>query len=320
MTPLQTVTLWAQYLHTADYATATVKRYCGAVRQFLVWYEKQEQRPIEYSDLTPIALMGYRQAIQQYRTTATTNLHVAALRAWNSWLADQGLREENPAERIKSVGHVKPDAPVALSDREVNALLRAARTSRYGKRNYAICQLLLQTGMRIGECHALCWQDIEYKERKGSVLIRAGKGNKARSVPLNGSARSALADYAAMQLGCAIEANWIAGAWSNLSQEQKQQPLWLSQKGKKLSASAIGRMFATLVNDCAARNLMSADTTPHALRHTFAHRYLDQNPGDLIGLARILGHESLETTKIYLRLTADDLAQRVERMSINAYG
>lgn len=62
MTPLQTVTLWAQYLHTADYATATVKRYCGAVRQFLVWYEKQEQRPIEYSDLTPIALMGYRQA------------------------------------------------------------------------------------------------------------------------------------------------------------------------------------------------------------------------------------------------------------------
>ncbi len=88
----------------------------------------------------------------------------------------------------------------------------------------------------------------------------------------------------------------------------------LSQKGKKLSASATGRMFATLVNDCAARNLVSADT------HTFAHRYLDQNPGDLIGLARILGHESLETTKINLRLTADDLAQRVERMLIKAYG
>jgi site-specific recombinase XerD len=138
--------------------------------------------------------------------------------------------------------------------REVNALLRAARTSRYGKRNDAICQLLLQTGMRIGECHTLCWQDIEYKERKGSVL-----------------------------------------------------------KGNKLSASATGRMFAMLVNDCAARNLMSADTTPHALRHTFAHRYLDQNPGDLIGLARFLGHESLETTKIYVRLTSDDLAQRVEQ-------
>jgi site-specific recombinase XerD len=319
MTPLQAVSLWEQYLGSADYAAATVKRYCGAVRQFLVWYEKQEQRPTELAALTPIALMGYRQAIQQHRTTATTNLHVAALRAWGSWLADQGLLEENPAARLKSVGRVKPDAPASLSDKEINALLRAARASRHGKRNYAICQLLLQTGMRLGECQALRWQDIEYKERKGSVLIRAGKGNKARSVPLNGSARSALADYAAMQFSCASDAKVVSMAWSNLSQKQKREPLWLSQKGKKLSTSAIGRMFMALVNDCAVRQLMPADTTPHTLRHTFAHRYLDQNPGDLIGLARILGHESLETTRVYLGLTADDLAKRIEQIALNAY-
>ena len=209
---------------------------------------------------------------------------------------------------------------MSLSDRELNALLRAARASRYGQRNYAICQLLLQTGMRLGECQALRWQDIEYTERKGSVLIRAGKGNKARSVPLNGSARAALAEYAARQLGCSAEAKAVAKTWAGLAQEQKQQPLWLSQKGEKLSASAMGRMFATLVNDCAARGLMPADTTPHSLRHSFAHRYLERNPGDLIGLARILGHESLETTRVYLRLTVDDLAQRMEQMSINAYG
>ncbi|MCP4165231.1 MAG: tyrosine-type recombinase/integrase [Chloroflexi bacterium] len=99
----------------------------------------------------------------------------------------------------------------------------------------------------------------------------------------------------------------------------KWQPLWISQKGQRASASAIWRMFATLVSDCATRDLVSTETTPHDLRHTFAHRYLDQNPGDLIGLARILGHEILETTKVYLRLTSDDLAQRMEQMSINAY-
>ncbi len=71
-------------------------------------------------------------------------------------------------------------------------------------------------------------------------------------------------------------------------------------------------MFASLVNDCAARGLMPADITLHSLRHSFAHRYLEQYPGDLIGLARILGHESLETTRVYLRLTVDDLAQRME--------
>jgi site-specific recombinase XerD len=78
-------------------------------------------------------------------------------------------------------------------------------------------------------------------------------------------------------------------------------------------------MFASLVNDCAARGVMPAETTPHSLRHSFAHRYLKQNPGDLVGLARILGHESLVTTRLYLHLTIVDLAQRMEQMSTNAY-
>jgi site-specific recombinase XerD len=319
MTPNEAAVMWSQHLRSADYAAATVKRYSGAVQRFLTWHEEQERRPTEFADLTPIALMGYRQALQQHRATATVNLHVAALRAWNQWLTECSFLDENPAERLKTIGHVKSDAPVSLSDTEVNALLRAARGSRYGKRNYAICQLLLQTGMRVGECQALRWQDIDYKERKGTVLIRAGKGNKARSVPLNGSARSALAGHVATQLDCEEDGKSVATAWSNLSQGKSRQPLWSSQKGQMLSASAIWRMFTTLVNDCASRDLVSAETTPHALRHTFARRYLDQNPGDLIGLARILGHESLETTKVYLRPTSDDLAQRMEQMSINAY-
>ena len=138
MTPTETVIVWSQHLRSADYSTATVKRYSGAVQRFLTWHEEQERRPTEFDDLTPIALMGYRQALQQHRATATANLHVAALRAWNQWLTECGFLDENPAERLKTIGHVKSDAPVSLSDMEVNALLRAARGSRYGKRNYAI--------------------------------------------------------------------------------------------------------------------------------------------------------------------------------------
>jgi site-specific recombinase XerD len=319
VTPVETLPAWSQYLQAADHAPATIKRYVSAVGGFLAWHREQEQRPTEFADLTPIALMGYRHTLQQSRATATTNLHVAALRSWSQWLTERDFLDENSADRLKTVGHVKPDAPVSLSDKAVNALLRAARSSRHGKRNYAICQMLLQTGMRIGECQSLRWHDIDYKERKGAVLIWAGKGNKARAVPLNGSARSALAGYVAQMLGCDADSKAVASAWANIAQERQQQPLWVSQKGHALSASAIWRMFTALVADCAARNLIPRTTTPHALRHTFAHRYLDQHPGDLIGLARILGHESLETTKVYLRLTADDLAQRMEKIAINAY-
>ena len=55
---------------------------------------------------------------------------------------------------------------------------------------------------------------------------------------------------------------------------------------------------------------------PHALRHTFATRYLNANPDDLRGLARLLGHSSLDTVMIYTEPSLDDLTQRMERVEI----
>jgi site-specific recombinase XerC len=83
----------------------------------------------------------------------------------------------------------------------------------------------------------------------------------------------------------------------------EKRPLWPSQKEDQLGddgdLARLKRLVARLAADCAARDLAPADTTPHDLRHTFAHRYLEEHPGDLVGLARLLGHESLDTTKIY---------------------
>jgi integrase/recombinase XerC len=56
------------------------------------------------------------------------------------------------------------------------------------------------------------------------------------------------------------------------------------------------------------------DVSPHALRHTFATHYLDANPGDLRGLARLLGHASLNTVMIYTEPDMNDLADRLGRM------
>ena len=53
---------------------------------------------------------------------------------------------------------------------------------------------------------------------------------------------------------------------------------------------------------------------PHALRHTFATRYLNANPSDLRGLARLLGHTSLDTVMIYTEPSLDDLSARMERV------
>ncbi len=66
-------------------------------------------------------------------------------------------------------------------------------------------------------------------------------------------------------------------------------------------------------------SLLSADASAHTPRHTVAMFYLKDNPGDLVGLAMLLSHSSLDTTRIYGQHSAECLASRVDRVALNAY-
>jgi len=150
------------------------------------------------------------------------------------------------------------------------------------------------------------------------LRVRAGKGNKVRSVPLNASAREAIAAYVAPKLGVekpSLKA--VAARWPKPKTSQSFEPLWLSQKGGALTTSAMGQMIADLVKS--AGELVPEETSAHTLRHTFAHSYLARYPGDMIGLATLLGHNSLDTTRLNSQPSVEQLAQRVDQLNINAY-
>jgi site-specific recombinase XerD len=310
-TPLHLLECWLVDLQ-ADRADGTIKRYRGATWRFLSWYQQQEQQDLTLADLTPITLVSYRTDLQRTHAPSTVNTHVSALRAWCAWLTEHGYLSENPARRFKLVGRTDPGAPRSLSPKQVHALLRQAAKTRHPLRDLALVQLLLQTGMRIGECAALTWGDIRFGEKQGQVLIRRGKGNKARSIPLNTSARTALAGYVAPLLQVEPTLKAVARAWSS----HPNVPLWISQKGGRLSVSAMGRVIDELVRSCRG---LPEEVSAHWLRHTFATRYLAAHPGDLVGLARLLGHASLDTTGIYVQPTEEQLAQLVEELDVNAY-
>jgi len=136
-------------------------------------------------------------------------------------------------------------------------------------------QVLLQTGIRLSECSGLTFSDITFGERSGLLLVRAGKGNKVRSVPLNASAREALAAYVASRLEVgkpSIKA--VAARWPKPRSEQAHAPIFESQKGGALTTSAMGQMIDDLVK--AAGELVPQKTSAHTLRHTFARHYLAQ--------------------------------------------
>jgi site-specific recombinase XerD len=180
-------------------------------------------------------------------------------------------------------------------------LLRAAGQSRHGlaKRNYALIQLMLQAGLRVGEVAALSVVDVRIRERSGIVRIRQGKGGKEREVPLNATARRALSIYQ--------ESREKTGA---------EYSLFTNARGKRLPT----RTIQAVITELARRAKISrVKVSAHTLRHTFALNYLRQNPGKLVDLATLLGHESLDTTAIYTRPSGEELAADLERSRYNVY-
>jgi len=319
--PEEVLPRWLEELRASDRAKGTIRRYRSAVEGFLAWYFCEEQRPLTFSTLTPIALVGYRNYVQrtQHRATSTVNGQISALRAFCAWLTEERYLEANPAKRLKLVGRQEASSREGLNDTQVNALLRQARSSRDPLRNYAIIQVLLQTGVRLDECSQLTLDDIELGERSGRVTIRQGKGNKARVVPLNASARQALVEYMAPRLNCNPTVKAVARDWPARSSNSQSVPLWQSQKKGTLTTSAMRQMIDVLVRDTSARALVPAQTSAHTLRHTFARNYLAEHLGDIVGLASLLGHTSLDTTRIYSQPTIEQLSARVEQMPQNAY-
>ena len=139
-------------------------------------------------------------------------------------------------------------------------------------------------------------REPEIQERQGRVHIR-GKGNRERYVPLNTTARRALHAY--------LHAREATGT---------QDPVFLSETGTALSI----RSIQSLITELARRaHLSRIPVSAHTLRHTFALGYLKENPGKLVELATLLGHESLDTTAIYSLPSEEDLAAEVERSSYN---
>src|SRR5262249_20725365 len=142
---------WVNSLSEAGRAQRTQRRYLAAVRDFMAWFEEQNHEPFAPGRLTPIDLTGYTQELQRNAAASTVNVHICALRSFCAWLTDGGLLDRNPGMRLKAVGTHEPLAPKSLKPAQVNALLRAAQQTRHALRDYALLQVLVQTGLRIGE-------------------------------------------------------------------------------------------------------------------------------------------------------------------------
>lgn len=215
---------------------------------------------------------------------ASVNLALAAVDHFNRFL---GL---GPA--MVSREPLAQTAPRALSAEEQRALLRATENAK--PRDRAIVVLLLYTALRLTELVTLDVADARLSARKGLLVVRSGKGDLYREIPLNRPVREALEAW------IQIRTQRVAAG---------ELALFVGSKGHRLSPRAVDMV----VRNTARR----ADLTlsAHVLRHTCVTN-LVRAGNDIVLVAELAGHRRLETTRRYSLPSAADRQAAMDNLEI----
>jgi integrase/recombinase XerC len=284
---------YQEYLEQTGKSANTVKAYVHDVGAFASWFEQTTGDEFAPGIVDPREITDYRgHLLQRGSSPATVNRRLVSLRRFFLWARNRGMTGDTPFEMLERVRvkEQKDVAPRWLRHKEQLALLRAVRQGE-NERDLAIIQIMLGAGLRISEAAALKLSDIKLNDRSGWVYVRTGKGMKPRSIPLSAQVRKALQAYLKTR------------------PDTDEDDLFLGQRGplSEWGIHAIVKKYAYQARQ--------DDVTAHTLRHSFAKNLVDAGT-PLDQVAVLLGHESLDTTKVYTQPSQRDL----ERAVYNAAG
>ncbi|HSK49952.1 MAG TPA: tyrosine-type recombinase/integrase, partial [Solirubrobacterales bacterium] len=150
-------------------------------------------------------------------------------------------------------------------------------------RDRAMLELAYSCGLRCEEIVNLDRGSIDFESEQLRVL---GKGMKERLLPVGEPAQLALQRYLDRGRGA-------------LAVERREEALFLSKSGRRLSPSDVTRRLGLWVREAA----IATGVSPHALRHSFATHLLEGG-ADLRTIQELLGHSSISTTQVYTRVDA----------------
>jgi integrase/recombinase XerD len=276
----------------------TIAAYRDTIRMLLTFTADQRglapsQLDIDHLDAATIG--AFLDHLEQVRgnTVRTRNARLAAVHSLFRYAALQHPEHAGTISRVLAIPPKRGEQALIayLTDPEVEALLAAPdRHTWTGRRDHALIQLGIQTGLRISELTGLTVHDASLGT--GAHVACHGKGRKDRITPLTQQTVNTLRN------------------WTREISTEPTTPLFPSRTGTRLSRDAVEHRLRIHTRTAAdvCPSIRGKTVTAHVLRHTAAMRLLHSGV-DVSVVALWLGHESIETTRIYL--FADlDLKQR----------
>lgn len=267
----------------------TIAAYRDTLKLLLAFAARRLHRQpcqLDISDLDAPLIAAFLDHLEHDRgnSVRTRNARLATIHSLFRYAALRHPEHLQDIERVLSIPPKRSDRALVtfLDEHEIDALLAAPdRTTWTGRRDHAMLLTAIQTGLRASELTGLNCGDLHLAT--GPHLSCYGKGRKQRITPLT-------------QITVAVLRVWLSER-----DDQPDQPLFPTSRGKRLSRDGLERRLTKHVSAAAQRcpSLHEKNITPHTLRHTAAMQLLHAGV-DTTVIALWLGHERVDTTQIYL--------------------
>ena len=223
------------------------------------------------------------------QTSTTVNRKLSTLRSFYRFLRIKGITDHSPVQGIKGPKNKKPlpqfvkesDMDKLLDDNEINL-----GEGFMGIRNRTVIAVFYETGMRMAELIGLDDRDIDFGTRTIKVT---GKRDKQRFIPFGKDLEKCLHIY--------LDAR-------NETFGERDGAFFVNQKGERIPRHQV----YLLVKDALSKVSDVSKKSPHVLRHTFATSMLNHD-AELGAVKELLGHNSLQTTEIYVHTTFQELKE-----------
>ncbi len=277
------------------YAQNTIAAYQNDLNQFYQYLqdEKAGEKPKSWADVKKSAITKYVDHLKtggEY-ASSTVARKVAAIKSFFHYLVAEGEIKEDPTYSLDSP-KVKKRLPKAITPGEIDRLLQApaAESGPKAQRDMALLEMLYASGMRVTELVSLNLSDVDLDNEDGAtVRVKGKKANaKARVIPVSSSAAEVIEYY-------------IKNGREQLAIDPNAEALFLNNRGQRLTRQGLWLIIKHYVEAVG----ISAEVTPHTLRHSFAAHKLSQGKS-LQDIQKLLGHANISTTQVYAHLNQEN--------------
>ena len=277
------------------YSKSTLHRRESDVRRFVGWCD---ERGLNHpNQITKPILERYQRYLYYYRqernnrplSPTSQNHYLTSVKMFFKYLTRQNYLLYNPASELEII-RAAPSLPVILSENEIERLINQPDTNtESGIRDRAILELFYSTGLRRSELCNLTLHDLSLSRK--TVMVRKGKGNKDRLIPVGQRA-----------------INWI-GVYldkvrDGLLTDIQNETLFLNDYGDAFRDTKIGDKVKRYMKNAG----IDVPGSCHLLRHAMATHMLE-NGAEMRYIQAMLGHANLSATQMYTHVSIRKLQQ-----------